>query len=831
MGDVAMQIPPNIEKLLAEAEEELARLNSRRSVLLERIEELKSQKKSLLERQADVALLAEPTQVTNQSSSDEKVALFMSLFKGRPDVYPRRFESKRSGKSGYQPTCKNEWKRGLCGKPKTKCVNCHHRNFLPVNAEVIRNHLTGFDPKDKSRRDFTIGVYPLLPDETCWFVAADFDKKAWAADASAFLETCGSHGVPAVLERSRSGNGGHAWIFFSEPTPAVLARQLASFMITETMERRPEIGLDSYDRLFPSQDTMPVGGFGNLIALPLQRIPRHSGNSLFLDAQLNPYLDQWAFLSTVRRMTRQEVEDLVDLALRRGRVVGVRMVITEGDDDEPWTAPPSRQPKAPLISGPLPETLELVLGNQIYIPKENLPPALRNQLIRLAAFQNPEFYKAQAMRFPTFDKPRVISCCEDFTRHLGLPRGCLDELLEMLSLLKIEPKIRDERFAGIPINLDFQGRLSAEQEAAAQSMLAYDTGILAATTAFGKTVVACYLIAQRAVNTLVIVHRRQLLDQWIARINQFLGLDAGEIGQIGGGKRSPTRMIDVAIMQSLSRKGVVDDIVGEYGHLIVDECHHISARSFEIVARQTKAKYVAGLSATVIRKDGHHPIIFMNCGPIRHRVDHRQQASERPFDHRVITRITDFKLPRVLSPTESPSIQEVYSALTADERRNKMIVDDVLSILAQRRSPVVLTERREHLEILYTLLSLKARNLIVLRGGLGKKQRQQILDTIAHIPEEEERIILATGRYLGEGFDDARLDTLFLTLPVSWRGTIAQYAGRLHRFHGAKKEVIIYDYADLGVPVLAKMYERRRSGYRAIGYQLDSGSGHSETHR
>jgi superfamily II DNA or RNA helicase len=817
-----IKIPPNIDQLLAEAEEELARLNSRRTELLEQIAVLKNQRESILDRSGDVGTETPFNAVTNHSSSEDKVALFMSLFRGRPDVYPRRFESQRSGKSGYQPACKNEWIRGLCGKPKTKCANCHHRAFLPVTDEATRNHLMGFDPKDRSKRDFTMGVYPLLTDETCWFVAADFDKTTWALDASAFLETCSSYCVPAALERSRSGNGGHIWIFFSEPIPAMLARQLASFMLTETMELRPEIGLDSYDRLFPSQDTMPTGGFGNLIALPLQKKPRESGNSLFLDAQLNPHSDQWAFLSTLRRMTRLEVEGLAASAIRLSRVVGVRMVITEGDDDEPWTAPPSRRPKAPLISGPVPDTLDLVLGNQIYVPKENLTPALKNQLIRLAAFQNPEFYKAQAMRFPTFDKPRIISCCEDFPKHLGLPRGCLDELLELLRSLKIEPKVSDERFAGIPAKFSFKGSLTPEQAEAARAMLVHDNGILAATTAFGKTVVACYLIAKRGLNTLVLVHRRQLLDQWIARIQQFLGVAAKDIGQIGGGKRNPTRKIDVALMQSLSRKGVVDDIVGDYGHLIVDECHHISARSFEIATRQTKAKYVTGLSATVVRQDGHHPIIFMNCGSIRHRVDHRTLASARTFGQRVITRITDFKLPKVLLAQENPAIQEIYSALVVDQHRNNMIVEDVLGVLAERRSPVVLTERREHLDLLSARLAKTARNVIVLRGGLGKKQRLHIFDKIAQIPDEEERVILATGRYLGEGFDDARLDTLFLTLPVSWRGTIAQYAGRLHRHHGAKREVIIYDYADLGVSVLAKMYSKRRSGYRTIGYELDS---------
>jgi superfamily II DNA or RNA helicase len=811
-----------IDQLLAEAKKELARLESKRIAVLAQIEDLRQQKESILAHCAEDNAGHLLASVTIQSSAQEKVALFMSLFRGREDVYPRRFESKRTGKSGYQPVCRNEWIKGRCGKPKVKCGTCNHREFLPVTEEVIRNHLTGCDPQERPQRDFTIGVYPLLPDETCWFIAADFDKATWMADATAFLETCEAYRIPGILERSRSGNGGHVWIFFSEPIPAVLARQLGAFMLTETMEHRPEIGLDSYDRFFPSQDTMPVGGFGNLIALPIQKRPRESGNSLFLNEQHTPYPDQWAFLSTVRRMRRQEVETLANEAIQRGRVVGVRMVVTDEDEDEPWTAPPSKRPKEPPILGPLPERLDLVLGNQIYVPKENLPPALRNRLIRLAAFQNPEFYRAQAMRFPTFDKPRVISCCEDFPKHIGLPRGCLDDLLALSKSLNIETKITDERFAGTRIDVRFRGSLIPEQRTAAESMLDHDTGILAATTAFGKTVVACFMIAERGVNALVLVHRRQLLDQWIARIQEFLRLEAKEIGQIGGGRRKPGRKIDVAIIQSLGKTGVVDDIVGEYGHLVVDECHHISARSFEIVARQSKAKYITGLSATVTRKDGHHPIIFMNCGPIRYRVDHRKQAASRPFSHRVITRTTEFKLTRSLEANEGLPIQGIYSALVCDQARNAMIVEDVLRVLSEKRSPVLLTERREHLELLARELSPLVPNVIVLKGGLGKKQRQLVLDRMAKIPDEEERIILATGRYLGEGFDDARLDTLLLTLPVSWRGTLAQYAGRLHRLHEAKKEVIIYDYADLQVPMLAKMYDRRRTGYKAIGYELDS---------
>ena len=811
-----------IDALLSQAEKELACLESRRTVLIEDIQKLKQQRMSLHPADAVADIEKAPECVTNSSPSKTKISVFTDLFRGRQDVYPRRFESQRTGKSGYQPACRNEWKKGRCKKPRVKCANCDYREFQSVSEIIIRNHLLGHDPDKGNQSDFTIGVYPLLPDETCWFLSADFDKTTWKEDAIAFLETCRTYNVPAALERSRSGNGGHIWIFFSEPISASVARQLGAFMLTETMERRPEIGLDSYDRFFPSQDTIPTGGFGNLIALPLQNKARKLGNSLFLDQEFNIYPDQWAFLANIQRMKRQEAEILVEEAIRRGHVVGVRMVVTDENENEPWTAPPSRQPKPIPVTGPVPETIELVLNNQIYVAKEGLSPALRNRLIRIAAFQNPEFYKAQAMRFPTFDKPRIISCCEDFPGHIGIPRGCLDEVLALLRSLNINANIIDQRFSGHLINVFFKGRLTPEQQTAAENMLSHETGILAATTAFGKTVVGCNLIAERGVNTLVLVHRRQLLDQWMCRLHEFLELDPEGIGQIGGGRRTPTGRIDVAIIQSLSKKGVVDDIVAEYGHLIVDECHHVSARSFEIVARQTKARYVTGLSATVTRKDGHHPIIFMHCGPIRHSVDHRKQAAARPFDHKVVTRNTSFRLPQSIEADKSRSIQEIYSALIADERRNEMIIRDVLEAIKDGRSPVVLTERREHLEHLAGRLDPVIRNVIVMKGGASKKQRKLIAETISQIPDDAERLILATGRYLGEGFDDARLDTLFLTLPVSWRGTVAQYAGRLHRLHETKRRVIIYDYVDVFVPVLAKMYERRCQGYRSMGYELES---------
>ena len=815
-----LKIQKPIDTQIQSAEQELAALDEKRKALQARIKKLKGQKQSIADEQLPFDRLSE-SNVTNDSTREQKIALFRSLFQGREDVYPRRFESKRSGKSGYQPACGNEWIRPICQKPKIKCGDCEKRDFIPLSDEVIRNHLLGIDPADRYRREFVIGVYPMLVDETCWFLATDFDKESWKEDTSAFLKTCELFNVPAALERSRSGNGGHIWIFFSEPIPAKLARQLGAFMLTQTMEFRPELGFDSYDRFFPSQDTLPRGGFGNLIALPLQAKPREKGNSLFVDGNFRPYADQWSYLSALQRMSFAEIQSVVDKAAYRGGVLGVRFISTDEDDISPWLYSPSGKKPEIKIAGSLPDAVDLVLANQIYVDKEGLPPALKNKLIRLAAFQNPEFYKAQAMRFPTFDKPRIIHCCEDFPKHIGLPRGCLEDMTALLNSLGIQTKVVDERFEGECIKAEFTGRLRSEQQKAADALLEHDTGVLAASTAFGKTLVAANLIARRSVNTLILVHLKERLHQWIARLDAFLDVTVNDIGQIGGGKRKPTGIIDVATIQSLGRKGVVDDIVAKYGYLIVDECHHISARSFEIVARQCKSKYVTGLSATVTRKDGHHPIIFMNCGPVRYKVDDKKQASERPFAHKVIVRETSFRMPASFEADQYTAIHEIYKALLQSDERNQVIVSDVVRAVKNNRFPVILTERVEHLETLKSLLENKITNLIVMKGGMGKKQRQAALYALESLPDYAEKALLATGRYLGEGFDDERLDTLFLTLPISWRGTLNQYAGRLHRVHGSKKEVMIYDYVDFDVPVLARMYDRRLKGYRSIGYEVE----------
>lgn len=425
------------------------------------------------------------------------------------------------------------------------------------------------------------------------------------------------------------------------------------------------------------------------------------------------------------------------------------------------------------------------------------------------------------MRLSTFGKPRVISCCENFPKHLGLPRGCQDELLALLESLNIRVNLADERSTGSRLDVQFHGALRDEQQQAADALLKHNMGVLAASTAFGKTVVATYLIAQRQVNTLVIVHRRQLLDQWVQAMSQFLEISPKKIGQIGGGKHKPNGQLDVAMIQSLYQDRVVSDIIGNYGYVFVDECHHISAISFEQVIRRSKARYLTGLSATVTRKDGHHPIIFMQCGPVRYKVSDRSQAEKRPFDHKVVVRPTDFRLPAYLQNVADQPIQEIYTLLANDNVRNQMIVEDVTAAVRAHRFPVLLTERREHLEALATLLNEKVEHVFVMKGGMGKKQRKQLADQIDGVPTDQSRVILATGRYLGEGFDDKRLDTLFLTLPISWRGTLTQYAGRLHRLNAAKKEVIIYDYVDFEVPVLAKMHARRKTGYKALGYEVE----------
>jgi superfamily II DNA or RNA helicase len=738
-----------------------------------------------------------------------KIALVRSLFCGREDVYAEQWRTKQ-GTWAYRPAGKKNWLAILASRPEEhKRVDRQTRTLYAVTDEVIRQHLTGKK---------TIGVYPLLIDETCRFLAADFDKKTWQEDSLAFLATCQKAGVPAYLERSRSGNGGHVWVFFESPVPAVLARKMGCALLTQTMERRHHLGLDSYDRFFPNQDTLPKGGFGNLIALPLQWIPRQNGNSLFVDDDLRPYTDQWQLLLSVQRVRADQVEWIVNDATRRNQVMGVRFSTTDDDaGDAPWTLLPSKKKTEKPIPGPFPDSVEIVRSNLVFVPKAGLPEPMLNRIIRIAAFQNPEVYKAQAMRLPIWDKPRVISCCEEFAQHLALPRGCLQEVGALLKEHDIRVVIRDERHAGKPIEVTFQGTLRDDQTEAIRQALRHDEGVLCAPTAFGKTVVAAKLIAERRVNTLVLVHRQQLLEQWRARLAVFMDVPLKAIGQIAGGRDTRTGLIDVALLQSLQRKGEVKDCVAEYGQVIADECHHLTAFSFEQVMRQVKAKFIVGLTATPTRKDGHHPIIFMQCGPIRFNLSAREAAQRAPFQHLVLPRHTGFRMPPEVTDL---TIHAAYAALFTNQERNRQIVADITQAVREGRTPLVLTNRTDHLERLASGLS-EIQDVLILKGGMGKKQRAAIAERLASIPDGAPRVLLATGSYIGEGFDDSRLDTLFLTMPISWHGTLQQYVGRLHRIHHGKKIVRVFDYVDELVPMLGRMYEKRLRGYRAIGYEME----------
>jgi hypothetical protein len=652
--------------------------------------------------------------VNNHSPPDTKIALFYSLFRGRDDVYAKRFESRKTGKSGYQPACRNEWVKAVCEKPKSSCGACSHRAFDPVTIEVVRNHLAGCIPAKNEWSQpvpFVMGVYPLLQNETCWFLAMDFDKQTWQDDAKAFMDTCRIERIPAALERSRSGNGAHVWVFFEQPVPAAKARQLGSCLMTRTLDRRPEIGLDSFDRFFPNQDTLPKGGFGNLIALPLQKTAREKNHSVFLDDNLVPYPDQWAFLAVVKRMNENALDTLVQTAAAKNDLLPVAFDLDESEEEKPWQR---KTETLPSITEPLPSVIEIVLADQIYIGHTGLPPVLRNRILRLACFSNPEFYRAQKMRLPTWNKPRILCCYEYFPQYIALPVGCLDRVISILDHYHIKQAIQDRQNHGVLAAFEFRGDLREDQKEAVTKLLPHAAGILSASTAFGKTITALWIVARRKTSTLILVHRKQLLDQWTDRINQFLGIPKSEIGCFSGNKKKRTGVIDIAVMQSIVKKEAVADWITEYGQIIVDECHHISASSFERIIRKCPAFYRLGLSATVVRKDGQHPIVLMNLGDVRYS---RKQPENALFSQKVIPRITGFSVPETCDDTP-PSIQNIFHQLWADKPRNSLIIRDILAAYAEGRECLVLSERLEHLALLHETLRATLINLTLISIAL-----------------------------------------------------------------------------------------------------------------
>ncbi len=747
------------------------------------------------------------TSPSQDMTPDDKIALFLNYFHGREDVYAKLWINNRTGKRGYSPVCKHEWDRALCRKPAIKCSECPNQGFMSVDGSAVRQHLTGVQ---------VMAVYPMLKNENCYFLAMDFDKEHWLDDIRAIMKTCAEEKIPAAAERSRSGNGGHVWIFFTEEIPAVLARRLGTAIITKTMSKRYQIDMKSYDRLFPNQDTLPKGGFGNLIALPFQKETMLKGNSVFINDHGLPYSDQWAFLSSIKRMSYRDVENFVDEATKTGQVLAVRHSPIE-ENDEPWMRLPSGKKRFKVEIKELPKSINVVLANRIYIKTGTGPSVLFNQIKHLAAFQNPEFYKKQKMRFSTHATPRIICCAEVVDDYLSLPRGCLDDLKALLDEYGVKLNIEDKRFAGRDEDFVFNGTLNDEQEDALEGILESDFGIFVAPPGTGKTVLALAAIAKRKKNVLILVHRKPLMDQWRLQVSSLLGIDKKEVGQIGGGKDKSNGIIDIVMVQSMDLADGVDDRIADYGFVIVDECHHVGAVSFEKVLAQVKAKYVLGLTATPYRRDGHQSIIHMQCGPICHRIKHKD-LSAHVSKSWVIMRKTDFDYPW----NDGSKIHDLSLKLTEDAERNRMIIDDILAAVGEGRFPLILTERREHLNTLAQLLEGKVENLFQLHGGIRQKGRKEIFERIMECPDGVSKTILATGSYIGEGFDEPRLDTLFLTMPSSFKGKIVQYAGRLHRYHKDKSDVRIYDYIDKSVAVLERMFQKRLKTYKMLGYEIET---------
>lgn len=755
--------------------------------------------------------------VNKHSSPETKISLFRSLFKGREDVFARRWYSKTSDKSGYQPVCENEWNEAFCDKKKYKCAACPNRKLMPLTDKDIYNHLSG---KDTYGRD-VVGIYPMLTDETCLFLCSDFDEENFKSDVSAFRKICEDFDVPVSIEISRSGTGAHAWIFFSEPVAASAARKLGSGILTKAMEKS-KLSFKSYDRFFPNQDTMPKGGFGNLVALPLQGNARKKGNSMFVDENFIPYADQWEYLSNIQKISAEKVDDLIMKICKTGEL---GQLISDSEK-VPW----ENEKQIEFNEDKFPEKLQIVSSNMIYIPTQNLSAGLINKIKRLAAFRNPDFYRSQAMRLPIYNKPRIICAAEIFDDYIALPRGCEDALHNLFAESQAEITVIDKTNPGTKISVEFNGTLREEQQPAADALLEYNIGVLSATTAFGKTVIASYLIGKRKTNTLILVHTQSLMSQWQKALENFLAIDAeppkklnskskrkpwSPIGVLGAGKDTLNGIVDVAVMQSLIGEDEVKDLARNYGMIIVDECHHVSAVNFEKILKFANAKYVYGLTATPTRQDGHHPIIFMQCGAIRYKVDAKSQAEKRNFEHYLIPRFTPCR-----QENGDKNITEIYKELVDNEFRNSYIANDIINTVKSGRTPIVLTERREHVLKLKALLCESCDNIITLFGTSSRKQRRENLEKLQAVPSNKSLIIIATGSYIGEGFDYPRLDTLFLALPIAWKGRVAQYAGRLHRNYPGKTEVQIYDYVDVHIPVLEKMYQKRLKGYSSIGYKI-----------
>lgn len=754
-------------------------------------------------------------------SIDERLRLFQSLFKGREDVFARRWFSKTTGKSGYQPVCINEWKQGICDKKKYRCVICPNRNFAPLTTQDMYRHLEG---KDEYCCD-VVGLYAIMQDNNCAFLCADFDDKnckyGYKEDVLAYVGVCREWLIPYAIERSRSGNGAHVWIFFEAPLPASKARRLGNAILTEAMTRNGQMSFNSYDRFFPNQDYLPEGGFGNLVALPLQGQARRKENSVFVDNDFLVYKDQWAFLYNLKKIQESTIDQL--LRLHYQEELGK---LSMSSENKPWVTPLPQN----ITQEDFHAKVEIIKADKLYIPLKAVSAKVLNHLKRIAAFKNPEFYSKQALRLSTYAIPHIISCFDITNEYLAMPRGCEDATRSFLNDNAVTYTITDKTNHGNKISVSFQGEEREEQLEAINALLPYTNGILHATTAFGKTVTAAAIIARKKVNTLILVHSKALLKQWHDRLTEFLNIDYPKheeknkrgrrkvfspIGCFDSSGNTLHGIIDIALIQSCLDEDGVKPFVQDYGMVIVDECHHVSSITFEQVLMSIKAHTIYGLTATPIRKDGHQPIIFMQCGPIRFSTDVKSQIAKQSFDRFLIPRFTSYN--SILE--DRLSIATLYKYLSEDEIRNNLIVEDICKAVNTGRTPIILTNRTAHVSVLAEKLKATIKNVISLTGAGTTREKREAMQRLQTIPDSEQLVIVATGKYIGEGFDYPRLDTLFLALPISWKGLLTQYAGRLHREYEGKKDVRIYDYIDIHEPICDSMYRKRLKGYAAIGYK------------
>lgn len=683
---------------------------------------------------------------------------------------------------------------------KKSCKTCKYRDNKPLTYGVYEKHLRGS----------IIGIYPLMDDDTCFFLAFDFDDKLEEKnikdDVLAFWSVCDEYKVPISVEKSRLGKGFHVWLFFNEKVKAISARKLGSLLLSKTMEIRDNLKISSFDRMFPSQDFLPKGGYGNLIVLPFQKEPASYGNTLFVDKYFIPYKNQWEYLSNVEKLSEDKVFDLI-------KVLSNNTIDISHEDLEIKKELKNKKKN----NFKFPKSLDIILDDMIYIDKKNLSTGVKNCFRRLASFANPEFYKKQRLRLSVYNTPMVIDCSSVDDKYIKLPRGTYEYLIDICKQNNVKIKIKDKRNFGQNINLKFKGKLRDEQQISLDKLLENDDGILHAPTGFGKTVIACDLIAKRGVNTLIVVHSLSLLRQWQDRIKEFLNIE--EIGQIGGGKNIITNVIDVASIKTLWNNGEINNITKNYGMIIIDECHHLAAFTYEQAMNSVNSKYVYGFTATPNREDGHSPIVKMQCGDIRYEVDFKKFNENLGIPMKVIVRETLLKF--IDPDINDYTINEINKLITMDMDRSETIFKDVKEEYNKGKNILILTERLEHLEYLENRIRKITSNIFIYKGGLGKKVLRKYDEEKNNILKNDlNKIIIATGSYIGEGFDDSSLDVLFLTMPISGITKVTQYTGRLHRKSENKKEIIIYDYVDKNFKQTRNMFEKRRKTYEKLGYEI-----------